>query len=45
MVTFGVGDELERAAASALAGTQPITGKTPVSLPGFFTLGDGIQRP
>ena len=45
MVTFGVGDELERAAAAALAGTQPITGKTPVSLPGFFTMGDGIRRP
>ncbi len=45
MVTFGVGDDLERAAASALAGAQPITGRTPVSLPGFFTMGDGIQRP
>ena len=45
LVTFGVGDDLERAAAAALAGSQPITGKTPVSLPGFFARGDGIQRP
>jgi beta-N-acetylhexosaminidase len=45
MVTFGVGDDLERAAAAAVFGNQPITGRIPVSLPGFFTMGDGIQRP
>jgi beta-N-acetylhexosaminidase len=45
LVTYGVGDDLERAAAAALFGTQPITGRTPVSLPGFFAIGDGIQRP
>ena len=44
LVTFGVGDDLERAAAAALAGAQPITGRTPVSLPGFFARGDGIRR-
>jgi beta-N-acetylhexosaminidase len=45
LVTYGVSDDLERAAASALFGLQPITGRAPVSLPGFFTIGDGVQRP
>ena len=45
MVTFGVGDDLEKSAAAAMFGLQPITGRTPVSLPGFFMMGDGIQRP
>ena len=44
MVTYGVSDELERAAARALAGQAPITGRAPVSLPGFFRAGDGIQK-
>jgi hypothetical protein len=44
MVTYGVSDELERAAARAIRGLIPITGKVPVSLPGFFKSGDGIQR-
>jgi hypothetical protein len=39
-----VSDELERAAARALLGQQKITGRAPVSLPGFFKAGDGIQR-
>jgi beta-N-acetylhexosaminidase len=42
--TYGVGDALEIAAARALAGTQPIGGKSPVSLPGFFRAGDGLSR-
>jgi beta-N-acetylhexosaminidase len=45
MVTYGVEDDLERSAAAALFGLRPITGKVPVSLPGFFAIGDGIQRP
>ena len=44
MVTYGVGDALERAAADAIGGRARITGTTPVSLPGFFSRGDGIQR-
>ena len=44
MVTYGVSDELERAAARALRGLAPITGKVPVSLPGFFQAGDGVLR-
>ena len=42
--TFGVGDALEIATARALAGQAPIGGKTPVSLPGFFSRGDGLRR-
>jgi beta-N-acetylhexosaminidase len=41
---FGVGDPLEAAAARAIAGAAPITGKSPVSLPGFFKAGEGITR-
>lgn len=45
VVTYGVGDDLERAAAAALLGEQKVTGRIPVSLPGFFRVGDGIRRP
>jgi beta-N-acetylhexosaminidase len=44
MVTYGVGDALERAAAHAVLGLAPIGGHSPISLPGFFSRGDGIQR-
>jgi beta-N-acetylhexosaminidase len=44
MVTFGRGPALEQAGARALAGAAPITGRTPVTLPGFFSRGDGIPR-
>ncbi|MGH7679911.1 MAG: glycoside hydrolase family 3 protein [Gemmatimonadaceae bacterium] len=42
--TYSVGDAAEIAAARALAGTAPITGKSPVSLPDFFRAGDGMTR-
>jgi beta-N-acetylhexosaminidase len=42
--TYGIGDALEIAAARALTGAKPITGKSPVSLPGFFSRGDGLVR-
>jgi beta-N-acetylhexosaminidase len=45
VVTYGVGDALERASARAIMGRAPITGRAPISLPGFFRRGDGIQRP
>ena len=45
LVTYGVADVLERAGARAALGRAPITGTIPVSLPGFFARGDGIQRP
>ena len=44
LATYGVADVLESAAADALLGRAPITGRIPVSLPGFFARGDGIQR-
>ena len=44
MVTYGVSDDLERAAARAVLGAGHITGRSPVSLPGAFRAGDGIQR-
>ena len=44
LVTYGVSDDLERAAARALLGSAPITGRAPISLPGFFQRGDGLGR-
>jgi beta-N-acetylhexosaminidase len=44
LVTYGIGEALERAAARAVAGLAPITGKAPISLPGFFQRGDGLVR-
>jgi len=44
LVTYGVSDDLERSAVAALLGRAPISGKTPVSLPGFFKVGDGLTR-
>ena len=44
VVTYGVSDALERAAAAAVLGRAPVTGMTPVSLPGFFQRGDGLKR-
>ena len=45
LVTYGVADVLERAGARAALGRAPISGTIPVSLPGFFSRGDGIHRP
>jgi beta-N-acetylhexosaminidase len=44
LTTFSVGEAPERAAARALAGRAPITGRSPVTLPGVFARGDGVQR-
>jgi len=44
LVTYGVGDALERAAARAALGLAPITAHAPISLPGFFARGDGLTR-
>lgn len=44
LVTWSVGDASERGAADAIMGRGPITGVSPVSLPGFFKRGDGIHR-
>lgn len=45
IATFGRAPALEQAAARVLAGTAPATGRSPVSLPGFFSRGDGLMRP
>lgn len=45
LVTYGRGAALERAAARALWGVNGITGRAPVTLPGYFARGDGVQRP
>jgi beta-N-acetylhexosaminidase len=42
--TYGVGDALEVAVARALTGAARISGKSPVSLPGFFRAGHGLTR-
>jgi beta-N-acetylhexosaminidase len=44
LVTYGIDPGLEQAAARALSGTIPITGTSPISLPGYFARGDGVQR-
>ncbi|HZI40702.1 MAG TPA: glycoside hydrolase family 3 N-terminal domain-containing protein, partial [Gemmatimonadaceae bacterium] len=44
LVTYGVSDDLERGAARALLGSSPISGKAPISLPGFFKAGYGLTR-
>ena len=44
IVTYGVTDDLERAAARVIRGEAQVTGRSPVSLPGFFKAGDGVQR-
>ena len=44
LVTYGVSDALERAAAAVVLGRATATGTTPVSLPGFFKRGDGMRR-
>ena len=44
LVTYGVSDDLERGAARALLGVAPISGRSPISLPGFFRAGDGLSR-
>jgi beta-N-acetylhexosaminidase len=45
LTTFSSSLPSEIAAVRALFGEIPITGHTPVSIPGFAQLGDGIQLP
>jgi beta-N-acetylhexosaminidase len=45
LLTYEFGDAPERAAARALCGEQAIAGRLPVSIPGLFAIGDGLQRP
>ncbi len=43
LVAYGDMPSLQRAAARAILGTQDITGKLPISLPGLHPRGSGIQ--
>jgi beta-N-acetylhexosaminidase len=45
LVTYEVFDGAEIAAVRALAGEAPIGGKLPISLPGMFPFGHGLERP
>lgn len=45
LVTYGRGPALEFAAARAITGRGAISGRAPISLPGFFSRGDGLKRP
>jgi beta-N-acetylhexosaminidase len=44
LAAYGVSDDLERATVAALFGRAKITGRAPISLPGVFKAGDGIQK-
>jgi beta-glucosidase-like glycosyl hydrolase/CubicO group peptidase (beta-lactamase class C family) len=43
-MAFGTGVTMENASALAIAGRRPISGRSPISLPGFYARGDGIPR-
>jgi beta-glucosidase-like glycosyl hydrolase/CubicO group peptidase (beta-lactamase class C family) len=42
---YGAADSSQRAAIAAVLGEYPVGGKVPVSLPGFYAYGDGLQIP
>jgi len=43
IVAYGDMSSLQRAAARSILGLQPITGRLPISLPGLYPRGTGIQ--
>ncbi|HEX8696755.1 MAG TPA: glycoside hydrolase family 3 N-terminal domain-containing protein [Longimicrobium sp.] len=45
LLAWGGADASQEAAARALLGEAPITGRLPVSLPPYHARGEGIQRP
>jgi beta-N-acetylhexosaminidase len=45
LATFSITAPSEASAVKALFGQIAITGRTPVSIPGFAAVGDGIQLP
>ena len=45
LLAWGAADASQRAAARALLGEIPITGRLPISLPPHHAAGEGIQRP
>jgi beta-glucosidase-like glycosyl hydrolase len=44
MLTYDFSDYAERSAVRSLAGEIPIAGKLPISLPGLYAIGHGLQR-
>jgi len=44
LLTYEFGDAPETAAVRALFGERPIAGRLPVSMPGLFALGQGLDR-
>jgi beta-N-acetylhexosaminidase len=42
---YGSAESSQRAAIGAVLGEYPVTGKVPVSLPGFYAYGEGLQIP
>jgi len=44
LVTYELGDAPEAAAVRAICGESPISGRLPVSLPGLFAAGHGLDR-
>ena len=44
MLAWGSAPVSQRAAAAALLGTAPITGRLPISIPPWFKVGDGVDR-
>jgi beta-N-acetylhexosaminidase len=45
LCAFSYSDGSQAAAAKALSGEIAVAGKTPVSIPGYFKVGDGMQIP
>ncbi|MGH7150119.1 MAG: serine hydrolase domain-containing protein, partial [Planctomycetota bacterium] len=45
LCTFSAGEPSERAAARALFGETPVSGRCPVTIPGFARRGDGVEIP
>ncbi len=43
LATFGTGELLETAAARALVGASEISGKSPITIPGYFERGAGLN--
>jgi beta-N-acetylhexosaminidase len=44
ILTYEAFDGIEAAAVRALAGETPIRGKLPISLPGMYSIGHGLER-
>ena len=44
LLTYDFYDLAEASAVRAIAGEAPITGKLPITLPGFFAAGFGVVR-